>query len=475
MTDDFLLTFFKKSIVTDISKYTKAYVGCKFLENNPNVLMTSTETTETICNDIKSKIACYKKMKINYVLFDNEISYFLNHSLCFIYTTLGSSIPVILFIDDYSEIVYEYANHSDKFRIISIISNMVTNDNFLKVASNVMEIAPVTLRRYGTTFSNIPNNNDDNFEHTTSMMLIAPMKDSLDFKLTYTQFEYIPNPYTNYYEYYAGRFESAIFKCIKHKIFLKYKEQIIYSTELFPEDIEDKKLLELLLDSSSYENEIQFKMFLIDLIKRKEIESEERDMIEKMANKKCMFGGAFNPPTKTHIQIIEMLSNLFSEVYVVPNDLKHYKQDAVKFKYRYKMLQMCINKLDHNENIIISDTEHTGNYYGSYDTLRALDHPVFVCGDDFFENVVSWHDPEILLEENEFLVLTRNKTIKECKIIINNDPMFSKYKDHFNFIQLNFGRDVSSSKYRETHDKTLLPANCGIENYIKRRKLYEEK
>ena len=198
-------------------------------------------------------------------------------------------------------------------------------------------------------------------------------------------------------------------------------------------------------------------------------------MIEKMSNKKCMFGGAFNPPTKTHIQIIEMLSNLFSEVYVVPNNLKHYKQDAVKFKYRYKMLQMCIDKLDHNENIIISDIEHTGNYYGSYDTLRALDHPVFVCGDDFFENVVSWHNPEILLEENEFLVLTRNKTIRECKIIINNDPMFSKYKNHFSFIQLNFGRDVSSSKYRETHDETLLPANCGIEKYIKRRKLYEQK
>ena len=472
MTDDFLLNFLKLT-KEDIRKYTKAYTGCKFLENNPNVLISLTETTETICNDIKSKIACYKKIKI-YMMFDNEILYFLNHSLCLIYTTLttlGSSIPVVLFIDDDAEIVYEYANQSDKPRVILKISDMVTNDNFLKVTSNVMEIAPVTLRRYGTTFSNIPNNNDDNFEHTTSMMLIAPMKDSSDFKLTHTQFEYIPNPY----KFSAYISESVIFKCIEHRIFLKYKEQIIYSTELFPEDIEDKKLLELLLDNSSYENEIQFKMFLIDLIKRKEIESEERDMIEKMANKKCMFGGAFNPPTKTHIQIIEMLSNLFSEVYVVPNDLKHYKQDAVKFEYRYKMLQMCINKLDHNENIIISDIEHTGNYYGSYDTLRALDHPVFVCGDDFFENVVSWHNPEILLEENEFLVLTRNKTIRECKTIINNDPMFSKYKNHFSFIQLNFGRDVSSSKYRETHDKTLLPANCGIENYIKRKKLYEKK
>ena len=468
MTDDFLLNFLKLT-KEDIRKYTKVYTGCKFLENNPNVLIAPMETTETICNDIKSKIACYKKIEINSVLFDNEVSYFLNHSLCFIYTTLGSSIPVVLFIDDDAEIVYEYTNQSDKPRVISIISDMVTNDNFLKVASNVMSIVPVTLRRYGTTFSNISNNNDDNFEHANSMMLIAPMKDISDFKLTYTSFEYIPKSYVDLV------YITCSCVIIEHRIFLKYKEQIIYSNELYPEEPYDKELLKLLLDNSSYENEIQFKMFLIDLIKRKEIESEERDMIEKMANKKCMFGGAFNPPTKTHIQIIEMLSNLFSEVYVVPNDLKHYKQDAVKFKYRYKMLQMCIDKLDHNENIIISDIEHTGNYYGSYDTLRALDHPVFVCGDDFFENVVSWHNPEILLEENEFLVLTRNKTIRECKIIINNDPMFSKYKNHFNFIQLNFGRDVSSSKYRETHDKTLLPANCGIENYIKRRKLYEEK
>lgn len=468
MTDDFLLKFLKLT-KEDIRKYTKVYTGCKFLENNPNVLIAPMETTETICNDIKSKIACYKKIEINSVLLDNELSYFLNHSLCFIYTTLGSSIPVVLFIDDDAEIVYEYTNQSDKPRVILIISDMVTNDNFLKVASNVMSIVPVTLRRYGTTFSNIPNNNDDNFEHASSMMLIAPMKDSSDFKLTYTSFEYIPKPYVDLVYITCS---CVIIEC---RIFLKYKKQIIYSNDLYPEEPDDKELLKLLLDNSSYENEIQFKMFLIDLIKRKEIESEERDMIEKMANKKCMFGGAFNPPTKTHIQIIEMLSNLFSEVYVVPNDLKHYKQDAVKFKYRYKMLQMCIDKLDHNENIIISDIEHTGNYYGSYDTLRALDHPVFVCGDDFFENVVSWHNPEILLEENEFLILTRNKTIKECKIIINNNPMFSKYKDHFNFIQLNFGRDVSSSKYRETHDKTLLPANCGIENYIKRRKLYEEK
>lgn len=467
MADDFLLNFMKP----DISKIYQSYIEYKFLKSNPNVLIASMETTETICNDIKSKIACYKKIKINSVLLDNEVSYFLNHSLCIIYTTLNNSIPVVLFIDDDAEIVYEYTNQSGGTILVSMISNIVTNDNFLKVVSDVMSIAPITLRRYGTTFSNIPNNNDDNFEHTESMILIAPMKDSSDFKLTHDQFEFVPNPYA--YSVYIS--DSVPFKCIKYRIFLKYKEHIIYSKELFPEDLKDKELLKLLLDNSSYENEIQFKMFLIDLIKRKEIESEERDMIEKMKNKKCMFGGAFNPPTKTHIQIIEMLSNLFSGVYVVPNDLKHYKQDAVKFKYRYKMLQMCIDKLDHNENIIISNIEHTGNYYGSYDTLRALGHPVFVCGDDFFENVVSWHNPEILLEENEFLVLTRNKTIKECKIIINNNPMFSKYRDHFNFIQLNFGRDVSSSKYRETHDKTLLPANCGIENYIKRRKLYEEK
>lgn len=468
MIDDFLLTFWKDARGKDISKYSKSYIGCKFLNNNPNVLMTSVEHTETICNDIKSKIACYKKIKINSVLLDNEISFFLNHSLCFIYTALDNSIPVVLFIDDDAEIVYEYTNQSDKFRVISVISDMVTNDNFLKVASNVMDTVLITLRKYGITFSNIPNNNDDNFEHTINMILIAPMKDISDFKLTYAPFEYIPNVYQDH----VTVCNSVIIKC---RIFLKYKEQIIYSKELLPDKIEDTELLKLLLDNSSYENEIQFKMFLIDLIKRKEIESEERDIIEKMKNKKCMFGGAFNPPTKTHIQIIEMLSSLFSEVYVVPNDLKHYKQDAVKFKYRYKMLQMCIDKIEHNENIIISDIEHTGNYYGSYDTLRALGHPVFVCGDDFFENVVSWHNPETLLEENEFLVLTRNKTIRECKIIINNNPMFSKYRNHFNFIQLNFGRDVSSSKYRETHDKTLLPENCGIENYIKRKKLYEEK
>lgn len=89
MTDDFLLNFLKLT-KEDIRKYTKAYTGCNFLENIPNVLIALTETTETICNDIKSKIACYKKIKINYVLFDNEISYFLNHSLCLIYTTLGS-------------------------------------------------------------------------------------------------------------------------------------------------------------------------------------------------------------------------------------------------------------------------------------------------------------------------------------------------------------------------------------------------
>lgn len=180
------------------------------------------------------------------------------------------------------------------------------------------------------------------------------------------------------------------------------------------------------------------------------------------------FGGSFNPITLAHERIIEILSKRFDEVIIVPNGREYHRKKLVNDVHRLKMLELIASKFN---NVSVSDIEIIRPFKGTYQTLKDLNHPLFAIGDDCLEDLKTWMDFEKLINENSFLVFTRNKSIKEIKDIIKNDNVLKKYSNKFEIIEINY-EEFSSSDYRKTKNSKYLSKE--INHYIKENKLYQE-
>lgn len=181
------------------------------------------------------------------------------------------------------------------------------------------------------------------------------------------------------------------------------------------------------------------------------------------------FGGSFNPPTIAHYEIIKKLSSMFDEVIIVPNGRGYILKELNEVDLRLEMLKLI---KDDFSNVVISELELNRKFIGSVATLRDLNHPVFACGDDCLFDFKTWVDPINLLEENRFLIFTRNLNIDIIKTMIENDEFLTNYKDHFTIINIPFP-NVSSSNFRKTLNYELLPTK--IATFIKNNHLYNEK
>ncbi len=167
-----------------------------------------------------------------------------------------------------------------------------------------------------------------------------------------------------------------------------------------------------------------------------------------------VFGGSFNPITVAHFEIIGYLANmLLKKVEILPNGSS----------YKLKTLSNNSSRIDSLKEIAdlfpsvsLNLIELHKDFNGTYETLRELRHPYFVIGADSLKDIPTWIEPELLINENNFIVFNRHNL--NCRRIINNTTLLSKYSDHFIIID-DFDLDVSSSKYKETKDKNLLPIN----------------
>lgn len=180
-----------------------------------------------------------------------------------------------------------------------------------------------------------------------------------------------------------------------------------------------------------------------------------------------VFGGSFNPPTIAHYAIIKTICSLdYEEVIIVPNGNKYKLKDMVSFEHRYQMLKLMTKDLN---KVSISRLEESNSFKGTIETLRNLNHPVFVMGDDSLLTIKEWINYEVLIKENKFLVFTRNRKVDDLINYVKEDEILNKYFDHFNFLELSFP-DVSSSMFRKTKDKNIVTKE--VYDYIIKNNLY---
>ena len=182
-----------------------------------------------------------------------------------------------------------------------------------------------------------------------------------------------------------------------------------------------------------------------------------------------LYGGAFNPPTIAHLEIIKYLKNHYpnAKILVMPTNNKYKDKKLLDYKYRFKMVELLVKGLD---NVEVSDFELKQNdkYLGTADTLSKLNHPYFVMGADALSKIMTWINPENLIKDNQFIVFPRDNI--DLEEVINNNDLLKKYKNHFEIIDDFKEIDCSSTSFRQLKDKNLLTKE--VYEYIKDNNLY---
>lgn len=195
----------------------------------------------------------------------------------------------------------------------------------------------------------------------------------------------------------------------------------------------------------------------------------------------AIFGGSFNPPINSHIQLAEQIlsSKLnIQKLIFVPVSTKYNKVGLESDLHRLNMLKIiCQNDAKMEASRIEIDSER--QLY-TIETLNALKtkytkyNIYFVLGTDNLKELKNWKTPEQILEKYKILILNRNKDNVEK--IIEMDELLSKYKNSLVLLK-NKKIDLSSTfirkQIKEKKDVSkFLPKE--ILEYIRKNNLYKE-
>ncbi len=130
----------------------------------------------------------------------------------------------------------------------------------------------------------------------------------------------------------------------------------------------------------------------------------------------ALFGGTFDPVHLGHIAVARAAAEKFGlgRVYFAPADLPPHKQKRklTDFQHRFAMLALATA---HDARFVASLLDAPiGQPNYSIDTVRRLkntlrksDKLYFLIGIDAFKDIATWRQPEELLAEVEFIVVSR--------------------------------------------------------------------
>ncbi len=184
-----------------------------------------------------------------------------------------------------------------------------------------------------------------------------------------------------------------------------------------------------------------------------------------------VYGGAFNPPSKAHLEIIKKLKKAFRPEHLIllpVNSNYKFKTDLVSNEHRIKMLDIMTKDLD----VIISDLEcETSDFEGTYHTLKKLgeqyDNIYFVMGADNLLKMNTWIKAELLVSEFHFIVLERDYVDLDLEI----QRLFPKYYN--NFVIVPYQSSISSSQIRNNLEINKDFLEEEIYEYIIKNNLYK--
>lgn len=193
----------------------------------------------------------------------------------------------------------------------------------------------------------------------------------------------------------------------------------------------------------------------------------------------AIIGGAFNPPTNSHINLSKhILKNLdVTKVIYVPVGDSYNKKELICAKHRIKMLELATKNI---KNVEISQIETKSKYVmRTIETLEEIQkkYPneiiAFVMGADKLIEISKWKRNEELLYNFKFIVFNRNSY--DINDIFLKNKKLNKYKENFIIVN-NYIDNISSTLIRNNikNNKSITGiVDLFVENYILENNLYK--
>ncbi len=181
-----------------------------------------------------------------------------------------------------------------------------------------------------------------------------------------------------------------------------------------------------------------------------------------------VYGGAFNPPTKAHYEIIKIVNDIFKpEAFILlPVGNKYQKKELISFDHRVKMLELMGEKLPF---VTISKLEENESFKGTVNTLDQLKKQyenqklVLLIGADQYDDLNQWIEYERLIKDYEFIVISRPNYLMNVN---QYDDLMIKAR----FIQ--YESVISSTQIRKNVDEYQNDLLEEVYQYIKKENLY---
>ena len=196
----------------------------------------------------------------------------------------------------------------------------------------------------------------------------------------------------------------------------------------------------------------------------------------------AIYGGAFNPVHKGHIEIVRQLNENYSfdKILVIPSKFSPHKSNDILVSDEHR-LNMCRLAFSGFDNCEISDIEIRRNKISfTVDTLTELkmiypfDDFYLVCGSDMFLSLHSWKNYEEIFSRAIICAVPReNDDIDEL-------IKYSKSMECYNIrtiVSDKFMMNVSSTEIRNNIANSIpVTGMVGkeVEQYIYKNKLYLE-
>lgn len=183
-----------------------------------------------------------------------------------------------------------------------------------------------------------------------------------------------------------------------------------------------------------------------------------------------VYGGTFNPPTKAHEKIANLITKKYRPIkfiFLPVGDAYTWKDNFASFYHRKNMLELVF-KADIFE---ISNLENANEYKGTYWALNQIKETYkndvyFVLGADNINELDKWIDYPKLVSEYKFIVLTR----KGYNVLELIKEKHNSYYKNFSIVEFNL--DISAKKFRE-NPALKSYVNKKVFNYIINNNLYE--
>lgn len=147
----------------------------------------------------------------------------------------------------------------------------------------------------------------------------------------------------------------------------------------------------------------------------------------------AVFGGSFNPPANSHLNLAKQIlknDSKIEKVIFVPVNVKYNKEGLASNADRLFMLQKIC---EDNQNLEVSDIELTSSrQLYTIETLSVIQEKYkeyeiyFILGTDNLKEFETWNNPEAILTRFKILVLERGKDNIEA--IIENSNLLKKHK-----------------------------------------------